>query len=106
MKISKLPKRASSFTQFMFWQIVAGVFVFIGVTMLLANNMAGFLFILGGFGMSVREAGLRRKWKREQKEFEDERNAATGERIRIFQDGKVIFEGTMAEARRQGLYPQ
>lgn len=68
MANSKLPARAASRAQFIFWQIVAFAFVFTGTTMMIGGNGVGLLLIIGGFGMSVREAGLRRKWKAQQRE--------------------------------------
>lgn len=66
--MQKLPKRAGSRAQFIFWQCVAFMFVFVGVTMLIGGNGVGLILVVGGFGMSVREAGLRRKWKTQQRE--------------------------------------
>jgi hypothetical protein len=65
--MQKLPKRAGSRAKFIFWQCVAFMFAFVGTTMLIGGNGVGLLLILGGFGMSVREAGLRRKWKMQQR---------------------------------------
>lgn len=68
--MQKLPKRAGSRAQFIFWQCVAFMFVFVGVTMLIGGNGVGLILVVGGFGMSVREAGLRRKWKIQQRGLE------------------------------------
>lgn len=66
--MQKLPKRAGSRAQFIFWQCVAFMFVFVGVTMLIGGNGVGLIPVAGGFGLSVLEAGLRRKWKTKQRE--------------------------------------
>ncbi len=60
-----LPKRAASKSQFILWQCVAFMTVFIGTTMLMAGNGVGLILFLGGFGMSLREMSLRRKWKKQ-----------------------------------------
>lgn len=65
MATQKLPKRAASRAQFIFWQIVAMAFVFTGVTI---GGGAGIVLFFGGFGMSLREMSLRRKWKKMQRD--------------------------------------
>lgn len=65
MATKQLPKRAASRAQFIFWQLVAMAFVFTGVTI---GGGAGIILFFGGFGMSLREMGLRRKWKKMQRE--------------------------------------
>ena len=65
--MSKLPKRAASRAQFLFWQMVAFLFMFFGATVLIGGNGAGLILFVGGFGMCLRELGLRRRWKREQR---------------------------------------
>lgn len=64
MTEKKLPPRAASRGQFIFWQIVAFLFIFMGFQMLMGGAGAGLIMVLGGFGMSVREAGLRSEYKR------------------------------------------
>lgn len=64
----KLPASAASRAQFIFWQFVAFMFVFFGTTMLINGGGVGLILILGGLGMGFREALLRQKWKRANRE--------------------------------------
>lgn len=63
-----LPQRASSRTQFVFWQCVAFMFSFFGASMLASGNGVGLVLLAGGFGMCFREMKLRREFKRRQRE--------------------------------------
>lgn len=63
----KLPARAASRKQFIFWQIVAFMFCFFGtLTMVQGDGLIGLVLFVGGFGMSLREISLRKKWKDSQ----------------------------------------
>lgn len=61
--MSKLPKRAGSRAQYVFWMIVAVTFSCMGAVLSMAANPLGLILFFGGIGMAMRESGLRRKWK-------------------------------------------
>lgn len=64
----QLPKRAGSRAQYVFWMIVAVTFACIGAVLTMASNPLGLVLFFGGIGMGMRESGLRRKWKVQQRE--------------------------------------
>ena len=61
--MSKLPKRAGSRAQYVFWMIVAVTFACMGAVLTMAANPLWRVLFFGGIGMAMRESGLRRKWK-------------------------------------------
>lgn len=64
----QLPKRAGSRAQYVFWMIVAVTFAFMGAVLSMSANPLGLALFFGGIGMAMRESGLRRKWKVQQKQ--------------------------------------
>lgn len=68
--MKKLPARAASRGQYVFWFIIATFIATIGLIMTKAGSPIGLAFFVGAIFMVMRETSLRREWKRRQKNNE------------------------------------
>lgn len=68
----KLPARAASRSQYVFWIIIAVVAVTWGMLQFMrpdGNPFIGLIAVVGFAIMAMRETSLRRQWKKQQKEL-------------------------------------